>query len=227
MPKYDLLERKLGVLPPREKLNQFGASALKDYELLAIIFNTGYGEENVVELSQRVLRDYGSKALLKAKHIGEVQDTAGLPPHKSAQLLATLELGKRFFAPDFGEFPTIRSPEDAYRCFTKMAEYKKETCEAIYLNARNKVIHHEVISIGTTDGTALNPAEVFEPAVAARALGVIIAHNHPSGDTTPSENDVKQTKDLQRAGRILKKPLLDHLVVGRRGFTSIVLGDEL
>ena len=138
------------------------------------------------------------------------------------QLLATLELGKRFFAPEFGEFPTIRSPEDAFKIFAKMANYKKEICEAIYLNAKNRVIHREVISMGNLESTPLDPAEVFEPAIAARALGVIIAHNHPSGDPTPSAEDREQTEILRRAGDILRKPLLDHLVVAGGEFVSIL-----
>jgi DNA repair protein RadC len=209
-------------MQPREKMEEFGPSALKDSELLAIIFGTGYLDENVLELSERVLRDYGAKAILKAKFVGEVQDTVGLPPVKSMQLLATLELGRRFFAPEFGEFPTIRSPEDAFKCFAKMANYKKEVCEAIYLNAKNRVIHREVISMGNLESTPLDPAEVFEPAIAARALGVIVAHNHPSGDPTPSAEDREQTEILRKAGDILRKPLLDHLVIAGGEFVSIL-----
>jgi len=209
-------------LKPREKMTEFGPTVLKDYELLAIIFGTGYGDEKVMELSQRILKDYGSKAILKAKHVGDVQETVGLPPVKAMQLLSTLELGRRFFAPEFGDFPMIRSPEDAYKCFKKMDKYKKEVCEAIYLNAKNRVIHHEMISMGTLESTPLNVAEVFEPAISSRALGVIIAHNHPSGDCTPTEEDIQQTDLLQKAGEILGKPLLDHLIIGKKGFRSIL-----
>lgn len=220
--KYKDLEGFVRGLLPREKIVEFGPTVLKDHELLAIIFGTGYRDENVLELSERVLRDYGSKSILKAKFIGDIQSTVGLPSVKSMQLLATLELGKRFFTPEFGKFPTIRSPDDAFTCFKRMAEYKKEVCEAIYLNAKNRVVHHEVISMGNLESTPLDPAEVFEPAVACRALGVIVAHNHPSGDPTPSKEDLEQTKNLQKAGDILKKPLLDHLVIGRNCFQSTV-----
>ena len=208
-------------MQPREKMLEFGPSVLRDHELLAIIFNAGYGDENVLDLAQRVLQDYGAKAILKARHVGEVQETVGLPPVKSMQLLSMLELGKRFFSPEFGDFPTIRSPNDAFKCFQGMGNYKKETCEAIYLNAKNRVIHHETISMGSLDATPIEPAEVFEPAIAARALGVIIAHNHPSGDCTPSMLDVRQTKLLQEAGDILNRPLMDHLVIAGDGFKSV------
>ena len=219
---YQNLAAFVEKMRPREKMAEFGPTALKDSELLAIIFGTGYRDERVLELAERVLRDYGSKAILKTKFVGEIQETVGLPPVKAMQILATLELGKRFFAPDFGDFPTIRSPEDAFKVFAKMKGYKKEVCEAIYLNAKNKVMHREVISMGNLESTPLDPAEVFEPAIACRALGVIVAHNHPSGDPTPSESDREQTKILQKAGEILRKPLLDHLIIGGDKFISIL-----
>lgn len=219
---YENLQARIKQTGPREKMLEHGATVLKDNELLAIIFGTGYGSENVLELSARVLADYGNKALLKAKNVGDVMETAGLPKVKSCQLLATLELGRRFFGKDYKDFPTIRSPEDAYKIFKPMENYKKETLEAIYLNPRNKVIHKDVISIGTVDETFMDPAEIFEPAVACRALGVIIAHNHPSGNTKPSEHDLENTKRLQKAGEILKRPLIDHLIIGKGNFYSII-----
>jgi len=103
-----------------------------------------------------------------------------------------------------------------------MTKYKKKVCEAIYLNTKNRVIHREMISMGTLESTPLDPAEVFEPAIAARALGVIIAHNHPSGDPTPSAENREQTEILRKAGDILRKSLLDHLVIANGKFVSVL-----
>lgn len=220
--KYQSFENLIKHRGPREKMLEFGPTALKDYELLAVIFGTGYMDENVLELSQRVLADYGSKAILKAKSVGEVQETVGLPVVKSCQLLALLELGKRFFAPDFSDYPVIRLPADAYKIFKLMGKNKKEVLEGIYLNARNRVIHHEVISVGTITKTIMSPAEIFRPALKCNAVAVIIAHNHLAGDTTPSEDDLKNTLMLQKIGEQLECKLLDHLIIGKGKFRSIL-----
>ena len=221
---YENLQERIKGSGPREKMLEYGPGSLKDNELLAIIFGTGTRDENVLELSGRVLADYGNKALLKTKSVGDVMETAGLPKVKSCQLLATLELGRRFFGKDYKDFPTIRSPEDAYKVFQPMENYKKETLEAIYLNPRNRVIHKDVISIGTLDETFMDPAEIFEPAIACRAIGIIIAHNHPSGDCQASDHDLENTKRIREAGEMLKRPLIDHLIIGKGKFTSIIHG---
>lgn len=219
---YIELEKLVNKYNPREKIIELGPTSLRDSELLSNIFITGYKGEDSLELSERILSDYGNKPILKIKSIQEIMETVGLPPVKACQLLSALELGKRFFSPEYGNFPTIRSPEDAYKCFTHMESYKKETLEAIYLNARNKVIYREVICIGTIEKTYMDPGEIFEPAIASRALGVIIAHNHPSGDWKPSEGDHEATQEIQKAGDILRRPLLDHLVIGEGGYHSLV-----
>jgi len=202
---------------------EYGPTVLKDYEHLAIIFGTGYKDENVLELSARVLNDYGDKAILKIKNIEEISEITGLPTVKACQLLALITLGQRFFSADYSDFPTIRSPEDAYKIFQPLENLKKETLEAIYLNARNRVIHKEIISIGTCNQTLIEPGEVYAPAIGCRAVAVIIAHNHPSGDCEPSVQDRENTKLLQKAGEILKKPLLDHLIIGKNKFKSLCL----
>lgn len=217
------LRKKHGQLP-REKLAAHSITALADHELLAIILGTGYKKEDVLTLSHRVLTSYGDKAILKIRTVQDVMDVTGLPQVKASQLLAALELGRRFFHPDFSDFPTIRSPDDAYQIFQPMEQYKKETIEAIYLNAAQKVIHRETIGIGAPDHITLHPASIFEPAVGCRALGVIIAHNHPSGDTKPSKADRAETKALCKAGDLLGIPLLDHLIIGKGGYTSMLHG---
>ena len=220
--KYKPFDHLIKNSGPREKLIEYGAEVLKDNELLAIIFGTGYKKENVLELSARVLSDYGNKTILKARSVEDVMETAGLPPVKSCQLLAALELGRRLFTIDYSTFPTIRSPQDAYKIFQPMEDLKKETLEAIYLNPRNRIIHKETVSVGTLEKTFMDPAEIFEPAIACRAVTVIIAHNHPSGSCQPSAHDIEETKHIQQAGRILNKPLLDHLVIGKSKFQSII-----
>lgn len=224
--QYQNLEEFLPKIGLRERLAEFGPSSLKEYELLAVLFGTGYKGENVIELSRRVLADYGSKAILKARSQAEVMEITGLPNVKACQLLATLELGRRFFAPENLDFPTIRSPEDAAKIFEHLGAARRETVEAAYLSAQNKVMHREIIAIGSPFAAGIDVAEIFAPAIGLRAAGVILAHNHPTGELSVSPADLAATNEIQRAGELLRRPLLDHLIIGKNGeFRSILHGE--
>ena len=216
---------KLKKLPeeqrPREKLIRYGPDVLKNEELMAIILNTGYRGETVLELSHRMIKEYGSKAITQEKNVGRLMETLDIPPVKACQVVACFELGRRFFKEEPGRLPTLRSPEDAYRYLEEMRKLKKEQFRGLYLNTRNKIIHDEIISIGTRTANLVHPREVFQPAIEYLAAGIIIAHNHPSGDPNPSEDDLKVTRQMQKVGKTMAIELLDHIIIGNKRYVSL------
>lgn len=206
---------------PREKLIRYGPDVLRIPELVSIILNTGYRDENVLELSHRIIKEYGSRAIASEKNVGRLMETLGIPLVKACQIVACFELGRRFFQEEPGKMPTIRGPEDVYIYLEDMRKLKKEQFRGLYLNARNKVIHDEVISIGTLTANLVHPREVFQPAIEYLACGVIVAHNHPSGDPEPSEDDLEITKKLTTVGKTMDIELLDHIIIGRNKYVSL------
>jgi DNA repair protein RadC len=206
---------------PREKLIRYGPDVLRIPELVSIILNTGYRDENVLELSHRIIKEYGSRAIASEKNVGRLMETLGIPPVKACQIIACFELGRRFFQEEPGKMPTIRGPEDVYIYLEDMRKLKKEQFRGLYLNARNKVIHDEVISIGTLTANLVHPREVFQPAIEYLACGVIVAHNHPSGDPEPSEDDLEITRKLASVGKTMDIELLDHIIIGSKRYVSL------
>jgi len=206
---------------PREKLIKYGPDVLRIPELVSIILNTGYRDENVLELSHRIIKEYGSRAIASEKNVGRLMETLGIPLVKACQIVACFELGRRFFQEEPGKMPTIRGPEDVYIYLEDMRKLKKEQFRGLYLNARNKIIHDEVISIGTLTANLVHPREVFQPAIEYLACGVIVAHNHPSGDPEPSEDDLEITKKLTAVGKTMDIELLDHIIIGKNKYVSL------
>jgi len=206
---------------PREKLIRYGPDVLRIPELVSIILNTGYRDENVLELSQRIIKEYGSKAIASEKNVGRIMETLGIPIVKACQIVACFELGRRFFQEQPGKMPAIRGPEDVFVYLEDMKKLKKEQFRGLYLNARNKVIHDEVISIGTLTANLVHPREVFQPAIEYLACGVIVAHNHPSGDPDPSEDDLEITRKLASVGKTMDIELLDHIIIGSKRYVSL------
>ncbi|NLF40045.1 DNA repair protein RadC [bacterium] len=208
---------------PREKLMAHGAAALADADLLAIVLNTGYRGEPVRALAGRLLKEYGSSGLKALRDVAGVTRETGLPPVKACQLIACFELGSRLFAQadGGGGVFTIRTPGDVYTRLKDMAELHKEQLRGLYLNARNKVIYQETVSIGTLTANLVHPADVFRPAIERAAAGVIIAHNHPSGDPEPSDHDLAITAQLAQAASILSIKLIDHVIIGGGQFVSL------
>jgi len=216
---------KLKELPeekkPREKMVKYGPDFLKIPELLSIILNTGYRDENVLELSHRIIKEYGSRAIASEKNIGRLMETIGIPLVKACQIVACFELGRRFFQEEPGRMPAIRGPEDVYEYLKDMRNLKKEQFRGLYLNARNKVIHDEVISIGTLTANLVHPREVFQPAIEYLACGLLVAHNHPSGDPEPSEDDLEITRKLSGVGKTMDIELIDHIIIGNNRYVSL------
>ncbi len=197
---------------PREKLIKKGARALKKEELLAIILRTGLKGKNAIEVANDILKKYGDKKLLNVTY-EELRNMRGVGLTKAVQILAAIELGSRLFKEKSEKEVYINSAEDALKELAYIKENKKENFVVLYLDARNKLIYKETVSIGTLNANLVHPREVFEPAVRNLAAQIILAHNHPSGDKEPSEDDLEITKRLVEAGKILGIEVVDHIII--------------
>ena len=144
-----------------------------------------------------------------------------IPIGKSMQIVACAELGRRFFQKNNSSFPIIRTAREVYEYTKDMQNLSKEHLRGIYLNAHYKVIHDEIISIGTVDVSVIHPREVFKPAIEHSAVALILVHNHPSGVTSPSEADLSITSQIIKAGKFLGVDLIDHVIVTKDSFASI------
>jgi DNA repair protein RadC len=207
---------------PREKLVKFGPSTLSMAELVAILWGVGTRKEDVLEMSRRVLKEYGEKAILHEADPVKLAEVLMIPQNKAYQLVAGVELGRRFFEKR-GERPVfVRTAAQAYHYLHDMGGLKKEQLRGLYLNSRYQLIHEETISVGSLTSNIVHPREVFQPAVEHGAVAVIIAHNHPSGSLEPTSADLEVTRQLQAAGHILGIDLLDHLVVTDVSYKSLM-----
>ena len=204
---------------PREKLVKKGAKALKKEELLAILLRTGLKGKNALEIANDILVKYGDKKLLGASY-EELRNIHGVGPTKAVQILAAIELGSRLFKEKSEKEIYINSPEDIIKELAHIKENKKENFVVLYLDARNKLIYKETVSIGSLNANLVHPREVFEPAVRYLAAQIVLAHNHPSGDPEPSEDDLEITKRLIESGKILGIEIVDHIIITKTGFTS-------
>jgi len=204
---------------PREKLIKKGPKALKKEELLAIILRTGLKGKNAIQVANDILIKYGNKKFLLASY-QELRNIKGVGPTKAAQILAAIELGSRLFKEKPEQEIYIHSPEDTIKIISGLKNNKKENFVALYLDARNKLIYQETISIGSLNASIVHPREVFEPAIQYLAAQIILAHNHPSGDPEPSTEDLAITKRLVESGKILGIEITDHIIVAKNGFIS-------
>jgi DNA repair protein RadC len=208
-------------LKPREKLIMSGSSALKNHELLAILLVTGTTKENVIELSKRLIQEYGSRAIAQERSVRRLMETLGIGPKKACQIAAAFELGRRFFEEPRSKAPTILAADDAYEYLKEMAKYTREHFRGLYLNTRGRIIRDEIISIGTLNMSVVHPREVFLPAVEFSAAAIILAHNHPSGDPTPSDEDLAITQQIVEAGRVMSIEVFDHIIIGENRYISL------
>lgn len=199
---------------PRERLIKNGAAALSDSELLAIILRTGSKQENVINLSQRLLSEYNLKQL-STINIVQLMNIHGIKESKAAQIAACFEIARRLESFNEEVKPKVNSPEDVYRrIYPRMREQKKENFIELCLDTKNQIIKEEIISIGSLNANVVHPREVFKTALAVSAAHIIVAHNHPSGDPTPSREDIEVTKKLMEAGKIIGVDVLDHVIIG-------------
>ena len=200
---------------PRERLATYGPHHLSNTELIAILLRTGSAGENVISQSSRLLSRFdGLRGLGRASY-AELCAERGLSEAKTCQILAALELGRRFVSLAPEERATINCPEDVVNLLSaEMSALEQEHLRVLLLNTRNEVMGIEEIYIGNVKSSVVRPAEVFRPGIRANATSIIVVHNHPSGDPTPSGADVSITRDLVEAGKLLGMELLDHLVIG-------------
>jgi len=204
---------------PREKLIAKGAENLKDSELLAILLRTGKAGRNVIEIASQILSKYSKKRLLQMTY-DDLSKISGIDSAKATTLLAAFELSKRALEVNDTNLPVISDAKDAVAQLSDMRDLKKEHFVVLYLNAKNQLVHKETISMGTLNANLVHPREVFEPALKHSAAQIIAAHNHPSGDPKPSEDDIELTKRLTEAGKMMGVELMDHVIVSKNSHFS-------
>ncbi|WP_034631390.1 RadC family protein [Desulfotruncus alcoholivorax] len=208
-------------LRPRERLLKEGPQLLSDIELLAIMLRTGSSGFSAVELATALLGRFGGLKQLLDVSTEELNEFKGIGPAKVAQIRAALELGRRVAIATAWDRPAIKSPENAAALvMEEMRHLDREHFWALLLNTKNQVLSKEIISIGTLNSSAIHPRELYKAAIRRSAAGVILVHNHPSGDPTPSLQDIEVTKRLIEAGNIIGINVLDHLVIGDNKFVS-------
>ena len=202
---------------PRERLLKYGVNKLSNSELIAIILGSGKKGENVIDLAKKLLKKFPNNQLSNTliKHLIEIP---GIGKTKACQIVACFELGKRFLKNKQSQL--ILSPKDIWNDLKDIRDKKKEHCVIFYLDVRNQVIKKEVISIGSLNTSLIHPREVFEPAIKNLAGQIILAHNHPSGENQPSEDDLAITNQLVKAGKILGINIVDHVIVTTGGYYS-------
>lgn len=197
----------------RERLLSEGPASLTDQELVAVLLGHGVKDHPVSRVAGLLVEEGLARATADS-----LCRTPGVGQARAAALLAGIELGRRLAVPGG---PRIGCPEDVFELLVEMVDHDREHFVALYLDARRRVIGQETVSVGTLTASLVHPREVFAPALQRRAATVVVAHNHPSGDPTPSAEDVALTRRLVRAGELLGVELLDHIVIGRWGFASI------
>ena len=202
---------------PRERLAALGADALSHAELIAILLRTGLKGANAVEIGKQLIKKYGTLQALAQASIADLQKVRGIGRDKAVTLVAAFALARKMAGELQHESPVLDNPENVVRLLREKNLVKNvETLQVLLLNTRHRLIRVvEEITDGTLDTLLVHPREVFRSAIAANAAAVVLAHNHPSGDPTPSEADIKVTRDLIRAGQLLKIEVLDHVIIGR------------
>jgi DNA repair protein RadC len=195
-------------------------------ELWAVILNIGTKKEDILGMSSRIIKEYGERSIINEQNPERLAKTLDIPLGKAHQVVATIEMGKRLFERNPSGAKIIRTARDVYEYTRNMWDLPKEHLRGIYLDSHYKVIHDEVISIGTIDANIIHPREVFRPALEYAAAAVILVHNHPSGNLEPSEADLTVTAQLVEAGKLLGIDLIDHVIVSMQGFESILTVKE-
>jgi DNA repair protein RadC len=207
---------------PRERFVQNGPQSLSNHELLALLLGTGSREESVLQLANRMLAQFEGLRLLKDATLEELTQIKGIGMAKAIHVLAAVEVGRRIASHTLDERYVIRSPEDGAKyLMNEMRFLTQEHFVCLYLNTKNQVIHKQTIFIGSLNASIVHPREVFKEAVRRSAASVICLHNHPSGDPTPSREDIEVTKRLAESGKIVGIELLDHLIIGENKYVSL------
>lgn len=208
---------------PRERLQRHGVEALATTELLALLMGRGITGESVMITAQRLMAEFGNLQNMASASVEELSKVRGIGIAKAGQIKAAFELSKRLNDPDYNHRgPPVQSPEEAFTSMQeKLKGKKKEHFYILCLDTRNRVSSKKQVSQGNLDSSIVHPREVFKDAISSLASSVIFIHNHPSGDLEPSSEDVQLTKRLVEAGELLGIPVLDHIIISDKGYTSM------
>ncbi|MBP2240584.1 DNA repair protein RadC [Cytobacillus eiseniae] len=207
---------------PRERFIQNGPQSLSTHELIAILLRTGTKDESVLQLANRLITHFEGLRLLKDASLDEITSIKGIGKAKAIQLLAAVEIGRRIANLSFDERYVIRSPEDGAKYMMhEMRFLSQEHFICLYLNTKNQVIHKQTIFIGSLNASIVHPREVYKEAFRRSAASIICLHNHPSGDPSPSKEDIEVTKRLVECGKIIGIEVLDHLIIGDNKYVSL------
>lgn len=207
---------------PRERLVRYGASVLSNAELLAILLRTGTRKESAISLAHRLLIQEQGLRFLADSDVKQLSAISGIGQAKAAQIKAALELGKRMAAAEYGADKPVKCPQDVADLLMEEMRYlKKEHMKLVLLNVKCNLISVEDISIGSLNASIVHPREVFNPAIRKSSASIIMVHNHPSGDPTPSSEDIGITSRIRDAGKLLGIELVDHIIIGDGKYTSL------
>ncbi|MFD1426439.1 RadC family protein [Kroppenstedtia sanguinis] len=207
---------------PRERLSREGPASLSNVELVAILLRTGFSSESVIQLANRVLSQSEGLKGLADSTLNELVQIKGIGPAKAIQVLAGIELGRRVYRALPAERTQIRSPGDAADyVMDEMRHLSQEHFLCLFLNTKNRVIDKKCIFVGSLNSSVVHPREVFREAIRRSSAGVICVHNHPSGDPTPSREDIHVTERLVEVGQIVGIELLDHIIIGDHRYYSM------
>lgn len=207
---------------PRERLKQYGAASLSNAELLAIIMRTGAASESVLNLSTRLLARFGGLSGLAKAGFGELCQEHGVGQAKAAEIKSALELGRRLIS----ELPTdravVKSPADVANLLqTEMSLLDQEELRLVLLDTKNRVLSIPIVYRGSVNTSFIRISEIFREAVRENCPALIVVHNHPSGDPTPSSEDIQVTEQFVEAGNLLDIEVLDHIIIGRPSYISL------
>jgi len=207
---------------PRERLKKYGAASLSNAELLAIILRTGAASESVLNLSAKLLARFGGLSGLAKAGFGELCMERGLAEAKAAQLKAALELGRRLLSTQPEERVVVKSPEDVANLLqAEMSFLEQEELRLVLLNTKNQVLAISQVYKGSVNTSLIRVSELFREAVRENCPALVVVHNHPSGDPTPSPEDIKITEQIVKAGKLLDIEVLDHLIIGHQRYVSL------
>ena len=222
-PQYATLIRDLPLGErPRERLRELGPGSLSTAELVAILLRTGLAGESVLNLATHLLSRFGGTGgLARASH-GELCSLKGISEAKASQLMAAFELGRRLVSLNPEDRAIIRSPGDVMNLLgAEMGFFDQEHLRVLLLNTKNEVLGVNEVYIGNVSSSIIRVAELLRPAIRENCPSIIVVHNHPSGDPTPSPEDILVTRRIRSAGEMMDIELLDHVVIGRQGFASL------
>jgi DNA repair protein RadC len=213
---------------PRERLRERGPHALSLRELLAILVGSGGRGRSAMDLADEIVASFGSTREMASASVETFSSVSGVGPATACRLRAAIEFGKRMSAATRGEIKVIRSPEDAASLMMdEMKHLDREHFKVILLDSKNSVIGVETVSIGTVNASIVHPREVLKPALMKSATSLILVHNHPTGQTSPSREDILLTRRFEKCGRILGIEIVDHIIIGDGSYESLKEGGYL